>query len=204
MATMIALLVLILLIAVTAYAYIRRLIRKPTSDTWKRADQLTQVDLETFPVWQYPYEEDIRDESFVRPAPDKILLANRHYVVSSQFTTPAGMEYSGLIEIFTLNSSADVRHPTVSFRPWKWVGLSPPGGEVFCWEEDVQRVVSSYDHDFNRYRSRLEKALRLPFDQIFPIKWCCCINEQDGFLLEGTLGLPSPTGYEPRVMMKPK
>jgi hypothetical protein len=69
--------------------------------------ELTEEDIRSFPLWEYALDEEERegqDETFVRPVmllEDAIPRIDRFelFVVATDYTTPAGAEYIGTVDL---------------------------------------------------------------------------------------------------------
>ena len=78
---------------------------KPSLKTRKPVDQLRQIDLETFPVWEFATDEEgdeDQDETWVRPVRAKTIPGDAYSLsVSARFNTRSGVEFKGIVEVST-------------------------------------------------------------------------------------------------------
>ncbi|TWO72162.1 hypothetical protein FN976_05465 [Caenimonas sedimenti] len=193
-----------LLVVVATLAGYRHwlLTRKPTAETRKPVDRLTRADLETFPVWEFLYEEDRYDETYVKPVPEQIIYSHRQCVLAANYTTAAGGLYIGSIGLST--STSEFRDPVVSFTETKWRELTAPGGEIYCLPEHVDQLPQLFERDFAKHLARLEAAFGAPLEGVFPIRWRLLADPAnwDG-IKEGELVYPEPVGYHPKDVTPP-
>jgi hypothetical protein len=77
----------------------------PTLRTRKPIDELTVLDIETFPVWEFAIAEEGaegQDETWVRPLKVKRVPRRGYsFQVAADFTTPGGVQLVGIANVTT-------------------------------------------------------------------------------------------------------
>ena len=77
----------------------------PTLRTRKPIDELTALDIETFPIWEFATHEEGaegQDETWVRPLKAKRVPRHGYsFQVAADFTTPSGLELVGIANVTT-------------------------------------------------------------------------------------------------------
>ena len=100
---------------------------KPSFKTRKPVDQLRQIDLETFPVWEFASDEEGKedqDETWVRPVRAKQIPSDAYSLsVAARLTSPSGVEYQGIVWVSTAEGFEAVHAAIVTkedyvFIPW--------------------------------------------------------------------------------------
>jgi hypothetical protein len=79
---------------------------RPTLRTRKPIRELTELDINTFPVWEYVIDEEgtgveDQDETWVRPLRVKQVPRGYSLQVAADLTTASGLELVGIVELHT-------------------------------------------------------------------------------------------------------
>jgi hypothetical protein len=100
---------------------------RPSLKTRKPVDQLRQIDLETFPIWEFASDEEDEeghDETWVRPLRAKQIPGDAYSLsVAARLTSPSGVVYQGIVGVSTAEGFEAVHAAIVTeddyfFIPW--------------------------------------------------------------------------------------
>lgn len=80
-----------------------------TPSTRKPVTKLSAGDLRSFPVWEYAIDEDLHDETWVRPVGGNAIRKGSYsQIVAADFVTRSGRGLQGFMVVSTFGGKVDV------------------------------------------------------------------------------------------------
>lgn len=133
-----------------------------TISTRKPVTKLTAVDLRTFPIWEYAIDEDLQDETWVRPVVGKnIRKGSYSQIVATDFITRSGRRLQGFMIVSTAGGKIEV-------TPGAIVGRV--GYRVLPSASRKLAMARKYAWQL-RDRDKLIDALRMQEADVFPLRY---------------------------------
>jgi hypothetical protein len=157
---------------------------EPTKKTRKPACELTDLDMQTFPIWEFALDEEgveEQDETWVRPVDARNIPAQEYsQLVSTVFTVRSGEKFSGYLVVSPVSSTAQV--------------LDHSGGALFCaGKQCFLTDMNGSALDFMKHKSfeELQSALKKTPSEIFPLEYELVIPiESESQLRRGVFEAP--------------